>query len=386
MSFQVKSICSVVLLLVSNCYADTSEQTPPVKPLSTNSPSATATANTTYPIDLSQFNFKNIYFSVDGLYGTISDGGITGTSYAQSIQSNGQAVNYMAPSGSNFGYAVTLGYKLTPDATKALAVKYMNLNTIGKSNTGVGSGNFMYNELTQLSDEVNSGAFLLNGPASANAKNQFNYHNIDLMLVRPWDDGGLANMKFTKSVGLRLTHLTKGLDAQYNGFVGNNNNIVDIVDYDANYYGIGPQIGATGMLQLSHSIKLKGSGLAAFLAGYYNSNLSETMNASQPLTITIPGGAAQTTITSNTFSNSEHHPSQAWTPLVFEADFSVQIDLIKHPSQQNGLSLEGGIATEYLLPTFSNDSYFSNLGQDLPKLNNNLTLVNVFLRLNYNLD
>ena len=241
----------------------------------------------------------------------------------------------------------------------------------------------MYNELTQLSNELNGGAFLLNGPASAHSQHKFNYKNIDLMIVRPWDEVGLTNMSFTKSVGLRLTYLTKGLNGQYNGFLSNNNNIIDNIDYDANYYGVGPQIGVNGMLQLTPSIKAKGGGLAAFLAGYYQSNLKESMQASAPLTIPISTG---THITSNTFSSGENHPSQAWAPLIFEANFSIQIDLIKHPSRQNDLSLDLGISTEYLLPTFSNDSYFSTLGQDLPKLNNNLTVVNVFLKLNYNLD
>ena len=390
MRFQFSSCCSVLLILASSSYADTTQPSTKKTTAPQQSTPKAQPANTSYPIDLSQFNKKNFYFSLEGLYGTISDGGITGTAYAQTIQANGQVNNVQTPSGSNFGYAITLAYKLTPDALKALTARYMSLNTTGKSNTGVGTTGFMYNELTQVSDPLNGGAFLLSGPASASSQNTFDYQNIDLMVVRPWDDAGFANMTFTKSVGLRLTYLTKGLTGQYTGFIQNNNPgtvyTTDNVDYSADYYGIGPQIGVTGMLQLMPSVKAKGGGLAAFLAGYYHSNLNETMNAAQPINIQLPGGGGGQSITSSTFASNENHPAQAWTPLIFEADFSVQVDLIKHPNHQNDLSLESGVSTEYLLPTFSNDSYFSTLGQDLPKLNNNLTLVNVFLKLNYNLD
>ncbi len=82
----------------------------------------------------------------------------------------------------------------------------------------------------------------------------------------------------------------------------------------------------------------------------------------------------------------DHGYIQAWTPVFFGVDSSIIVDLIKTPGQDFLVSLEGGIATEYILPTFSNGSFTQAIGQNLVRLNDNLNISLLFIRLNVNLD
>ena len=144
---------------------------------------------------------------------------------------------------------------------------------------------------------------------------------------------------------------------------------------------MGPQVVFGGAWAINKNITLKGSGAGAPLAGFYTSNFNESANAKGPVLI-APG--TNLPILSN-YSDNENHTTQAWIPVLFEAEATVIINLINRP---NGTSfaLEGGLFLETILPLATTDSINQNLGDGLDKLNNNLNMCGFVVTLDAQFD
>lgn len=288
---------------------------------------------------------KNFYTTASLFYGSIGDGGISGSSIVETYSSSGQYNNYIGRAAPGFGFQINVGYKITPDAAKSLFLTYSTLNTSGKINTAVSTGGLLFNDLTQLGNVDIKGFYLFSGPATMNSKIKFKFEAIDLLLNRPWDEIGYKFIKFTKTFGIKFARINKDLSSYYIGSVqqsfASNTFVpaVDAVSYSARFYGLGPQIGAGAIIQLTERIKIKGGGLGAFLAGTANSNLLETATASNPVEVGIPNGGTKQV---SSYSDSQVHGIQAWTPVFFGVDSSIIVDLIKTPGQDFLVSLEGG--------------------------------------------
>ena len=174
-----------------------------------------------------------------------------------------------------------------------------------------------------------------------------------MTLTRPTSDDGGTTIKFYKQLGLRVTKLTKSLSGQYSGIVCRADSPLcaetvsaqDNVMYSAKYYGIGPQIGWSGIWQVNQHLKLAGGGIGAFLAGYYTSSLNGAASATGPVKL----GSSSL----SSYSDSEAHSKQSWTPIIFEGDFSVIVDVINNQQKGVYFGVSAGVAAEYILPTFT---------------------------------
>ena len=332
------------------------------------------------PLKERWINPKNIYMSANLLYGSISDGGASGTSTVETFSPTGEYNNYISRAGLNFGFLVTLGYKVSSSEHREII--YTRLHTEGNVNTSVERGGFLFNDLTQFGNADIPGFYVLSGPAGAHDQINFGYDSVDLFIRHAWLAAHFARFNFTKLIGFKLVGITKSLKGTYSGLANGQTTSEDEVNYSAHFYGIGPQLGAAGIWNFSKRVKIKGSGMGAFLAGMANSNLNELAVASAPVQVGIPNG----TQTLSNYYDNQTHRDQSWTPVLFAVDCSVVIELIDNQAKNFNLTLEGGIASEYILPTFSNGSYTQAVGQQLIRLNDNLNLSAVFIKLASNLD
>ena len=88
----------------------------------------------------------------------------------------------------------------------------------------------------------------------------------------------------------------------------------------------------------------------------------------------------------SSYTNTENHDIQSWTPLIFKADFSVILHVLHNKKTGLRLSTETGIAGEYILPTFTDDSYSQDLGQPIARFNNSLNFTYAFIKLRADID
>ena len=354
------------------------------KPIVVQKKNSHSTLKEKKTLGLSRFNTKNIFVNGSAIYALMTDGGINGTPYAETIVSGVTGNAYVPRLNAGWGYQVSLGYKEHPKSEKYSLLNYTSIGTSGNSTVGVGNKAFLFNNLTQLGP-AGVGFQIMFGPANALVHSSIQYQNIDLLFYRPTnDDVGASKIKFTKSLGLRAMHINKNLVGDYTGYVPNPalldgfTPVVDNVNYSSSYYGIGPQVGYFARYQLNSRIQLKGGGVGAALAGYYHSSLHETASSGVPIVIGD--------IASSNFTDEEIHPTQAWTPLVFVGNISVLIDAIHNKKTGFLCSVEGGIADEYIVPTFTNDSFIQDNGVPLARFNNSLNLAFAFVKVIVNLD
>jgi hypothetical protein len=389
------SICSLFCVLTNTAYSDTTttstdKQSVVKKTTAPKQQHVTKKSKSKNTLAPKKFDPKNIFFNAAALYAWMSDGGINGTPFAETTTlqngTTGTFTTYVPKINSNWGYQLILGYKLDSSASRFAGLSYTNVNTSGLKSTGVNSSGVLYNMLTQLGNIAfapNTGFSVLEGPATAVTQSNLLYENIDLFASRPTSDDGGTKIKFNKALGLRATHINKSLTGQYSGNVPAAAGVVvaaqDYIKYNANYYGIGPEIGYGASYHVNKLIGLRGGGAAAFLAGYYSSSLSEQASAGGPVEV-----GPSTPYSS--YTNTENHDIQSWTPLIFKADFSVILHVLHNKKTGLSLSTETGIAGEYILPTFTDDSYSQDLGQPIARFNNSLNFTYAFIKLRADID
>lgn len=360
----------------------------PTKPADTTTPQSTTTPAPTSATETLfntyTFDKNNFYGNVTLLYAIMDGGGLNGTPFAQVETASGKTTNNLPNSKPNFAYQLTLGYYLDRVAENALDARFTNISTPQQKMITGPAGSTIYNELTQLGNllTANTGFSELSGPGNVAVQTKLGFQSLDFTNISPYSGSGETEtgLRFYKALGMNFTHLNKGLSAQYNGYYPEapTNSITDSINYNADYYAIGLDIELWGVAQLTKKLSIRGGGKGGLLAGFYSSSLTETGHATSPITI---GGA-----TSTNFSAQEMHTTQSWTPLIVEVELSFLYEIMKKNNKKMGLSIEGGAASEYIIPTFADDSYGAELGQILAKLNNNLSITYGFIRLNVDMD
>ena len=347
----------------------------------------------------SWFQKDNLFMSGSAIYGFMSGGGLSGTSFAETVAGtppnmpltdpNVNANNYIPTAGANWGFEATLGYKLDPTLEHVLLATFTNLSTIRSKGVNVQDG-LLFNELTQFGTAIDyflglNTFAVLNGPASATARTQFIYQNLDLILQEPMSNipEPIRFLKLFRGYGLRVLHLQKKLNAYYTGLIGPAPlfSSEDSVQYTADYYGIGGEYQLGGIMQISQKVQIKARSAASVVIGYYNSRFNEQAQGAGNVVL-----SQQPPISGNYFTDGEMHHGQAWTPLVFNVELTAKVDWYKSKKNNFNFATEGGFGGEYILPTFANDSVVQSLGQDLVKFDNNLSLTYLIIRGEINID
>jgi len=343
---------------------------------------------TDYVFHLEQFDKKHIFVSASAIYGFMNGGGLSGTSYAETTTTSGTFNNYIPKVGANWGFEAKLGYHTNEEKTLGYVLNFTSLNTSRVQTVGVQEpGDFLYNELTQFGSVLSTGFSKLAGPATASSTAGYMYQNLDFLVITPSLEGSdIHAIHFYKGWGIKWTHLTKSLMAHYTGLANSNNaqmpvynsNIQDTLMYGANFYGLGGAITLGGNAQLIPKVKWNVDGSFGLEAGFFNSHIIETASSTLPVTVGD--------IKNTNFTDHEMHHSQAWTPVILNAETSIEIELINSKKHQIYLTSAGGFSSEYILPTFASDSYAQAVGQTLARLNNSLSLTYLFTRANLSFD
>ena len=354
----------------------------------TNSSEKSIDDKTPYVFHLEQFDKKNIFVSATAIYGFMNGGGLSGTSYAETTTTSGAFNNYIPKVGANWGFQAKLGYQTNGEKTLGYVLNFTSLNTSRVQTVGVQEqGDYLYNELTQFGNVLTTGFSKLAGPATASSTAGYMYQNLDFLAITPYLEGSdIFGIHFYKGWGLKWTHLTKSLMANYTGLANSGTtlapvydaNIQDTLMYGANFYGLGGAITLGGNAQLIPKVKWNVDGSFGLEAGFFNSHYIETASSNLPVTVGD--------IKNTNFTDHEMHHSQAWTPVILNVETSVEIELINSKKHQIYLTSAGGFSSEYILPTFASDSYAQAVGQTLARLNNSLSLTYLFARANLSFD
>ncbi|CEK12154.1 Uncharacterised protein [Legionella hackeliae] len=334
---------------------------------------------------------NHFFFTAAPVYGSLSDEGINKTIYSNIISVNGANNAHQIDPDSRWGYLLGIGYKFGPQQDHDVTLTYTNLKNKGFDTASTPINGVLINELSQIvqvnqfvspTDLISPGGQQLLNAASA-VSSRYDFQTAELLTHRYFPSTFLENVSFSRYYGIKASEFKKGFSAQYNGtmaymddaFLTFYTPLSNSINYEAKYYGIGPQIGMGASWSLTRYISIVGDVSASALGGSYRSKWSESLNTAG----IIPN--YPNIVSTNNFSYTQSTSTTMWTSIVVGSNLAIAAQV---PLKNGSIfGIQGGINTEQYWSQVNAEAIHSGVTENHLVFAQRFAVRDVFIKLNY---